>query len=76
MEPPNTYIFEQHISLSIKRDKKYQNHEKKFGTIIFEAVRFKRIAFKGLSSDWNNKLNYNVTIFGNVSFCWEFLPLS
>ena len=46
------------------------------GTIIFEAVRSKRIPVKGQSSDWNNKLNNNVTILGNVSFCREFLPLS
>ena len=36
----------------------------------------KRIPVKGQNSDWNNKLNNNVTILGNVSFCREFLPLS
>ena len=45
-------------------------------TIIFEAVKSKRISVKGQSSDWNNKLNNNVTILSNVSFSREFLPLS
>ena len=38
--------------------------------------RSKRIPVRGQSSDWNNKLDNNVTILGNVPFCWEFLPLS
>ena len=45
-------------------------------TIIFEAVSSKRILVKGQSSDRNNKLNNYVTIFGNESFCTEFIPLS
>ena len=54
----------------MKRDKNIIKTTEKWlsGTIIFEEIKSKRIPVKGQSSDWNNELNNNVTIFGNVSF--------
>ena len=80
--PLTPYTLKQRISLSIKRDQRISKLQKYIffryflrfsGTFIFEAVRSKPIPVNGQSSDWDNKLNNYVTIFGNVSFCREFL---